>query len=140
MSCGIGTGFIVIPQQGATLLKAIQFIASVDMAANDPLTITIEGSNATFPIFMLGKSWSSIYNDSTGLDADPGRGADGLIQCIPNNAIWYTSYRVLVTSKRGASNSVQYSGVRLLGQENPNKGKISSLSDLNPDMRCANWN
>ena len=129
IDCGVDTGFYVTPQRGPTLLVAIQFTTASDEPGRDPLGVTIEGSNTTSAL-MRGTSWSLIYSGSTGLGKDPGRGTDGPIQCISNNVIWYTSYRVLVTSKRGASNSVQYSEVRLLGQENPNKGKLFFVSDL----------
>jgi hypothetical protein len=122
--CGLDTGFHVTLQQGATLLTAFQLTTAGDFPDRDPLGVTIEGSNATDSALSSGTSWSLIFSGSTGLEKNIGRGADGLIQCIPNNVVWYTSYRVLVTSKRGSSNSVQYSEVRLLGQENPSKGKL----------------
>lgn len=128
--CGINTGFIVMPEQGPTLLLAIRFTTSRGISASDPLTITIEGSNGTFSELKFGKSWSLIYNGSTGLDEDPGRTTNGLAQCIFNNSIQYTGYRVLVTSKRGISDSVQYSEVKLFGHGNPNKGKHSFVFSL----------
>jgi hypothetical protein len=64
---------------------------------------------------MLGSSWTLIYNGSSGLDTDPGRYNDGKVQYIPNNAIWYTSYRILTTSKRGNDTAVQYGEVSLFG-------------------------
>lgn len=124
LSCGTGTGFLVIPRQGETLLLAIRFTTGDDLPDRDPLTITVEGSNAISTTLMQGTSWSTIYSGSIGLDIDPGRNNDGLLQCIPNNQIWYTSYRILITSKRGINSAVQYSEVKLLGQENRNKGKI----------------
>ena len=126
-SCGIDTGFIVVPIQGATLLLGIQFTTNIYTAASDPLTITIEGSNATLSKLMLGKSWSLIYNGSTGLDEDPGRSLRGVDQCIKNNTIWYTSYRLLVISKRDISDSVQYGEVKLFGRDNPKRGKHSCI-------------
>lgn len=120
---GINTGFYVTPQQGPTLLLGIQFTTANDEPSRDPLSITVEGSNATSSALMLGTSWSLIYYSSTGLDADPGRTMDGLFQCISGNGIWYTSYRVLVASKRGWSNSVQYAEVMLFGHRDPKKGK-----------------
>ena len=121
-SCGIDTGFFVIPIQGATLLSAIQFTTNADIAASDPLTITIEGSNEAFSALMFGRSWSLIYSGPTGLDKDPGRSMKGAVQCI-NNTVWYTSYRILVISKRDVSDSVRYGEVTLIGHENSNNGK-----------------
>ena len=123
-SCGIDTGLSVVPNQGATLLLAIQFTTNIDTPASDPLNITIEGSNETFSALMFGKSWSLIYSGSTGLDKDPGRSMKGAVQCF-NNTFWYTAYRILVTSKRDISDSIQYAEVRLIGHDNPNNGEHS---------------
>ena len=122
--CGTNTGFFVTLQQGATLLLAIQFTTANDYPVLDPMSITIEGSNTTSAL-MLGASWSFIYSVSTGLERDPGRQADGAFLCLPANAIWYTSYRILVTSVRDIGDRVQYSEVKLFGYDNPNKSKIS---------------
>lgn len=127
-SCGVDTGLIIIPEQGATLLLAVQFTTNGDAPESDPFSVTIEGSNQAFSTTLNWKNWSLIYNGSTGLDVDPGRTINGLLQCITNNTIWYTSYRILVTSKRGISSSVQYNEVKLYGRDNPNKGKHSSIS------------
>ena len=129
-SCGVNTGLLIIPQQGATLLLAVQFTTNGDALESDPSNVTIEGSNRAFSTVMDGKSWSLIYNGSTGLDVDPGRTVNGLLQCFTNNTIWYTSYRILVTSKRGTSSSVQYNELKLYGRDNPNKGKYSLISRL----------
>ena len=130
VDCGINSGFYVTPKQGATLPLAIQFITANDAHDRDPLSITVEGTNATSSALMLGTSWSLIYTGATGLNADPGRQANGQFQCISNSTIWYTSYRVLVTSKRGVSNSVQYSEVNLFGHENPKRGKNVLVSEF----------
>jgi hypothetical protein len=124
--CGTKTGFYVILNRRATLVKAVQFTTAFDLPARDPLSITIEGSNAHFSALMRGKSWSLIGTLSTGLDEDPGRETDGLLQCLPTNTISYTSYRILITSVRGAGDSVQYSEVKLFGYEHSNEGNISS--------------
>ena len=123
--CGTNSGFYVTLQQGATLLQAVQFTTGDDVSACDPLSITVEGSNETWSALMRGASWSLIDTLSTGLYVDPGRKADGLLQCLHSNTIWYTNYRILVTSVRGIADSVQYSEVKLFGYGNPNKGKIS---------------
>lgn len=123
--CGLNTGFYVTLQQGLTLLLGIQFTTANNVEVRDPLSITIEGSNATVSALMRGTSWTYIYSGSTGLKMSPGRNTDGVFLCLSANTIWYTSYRVLVTSVRNQSDSVQYSEVKLFGYENPNKGKLS---------------
>ena len=132
VDCGINTGFYVTLQQGPTLLLAIQFTTANDDTERDPLSITIEGSNANSSALMRGTSWSLIYTMSTGLDVDPGREADGTPQCLRNNTVWHTSYRILVTSKRAFSSSVQYSGIKLFGLNNLSRteSKNSSASAI----------
>ena len=126
--CGTNTGFYVTPQQGATLLLAIQFTTANDFLERDPLSITIEGSNVTSSALMLGASWSLISSISTGLEIDPGRQTDGRFVCLAETVVWYTSYRILVTSIRDINNSVQYSEVKLFGYSNPNTTQNSSVS------------
>ena len=119
--CGIDTGFYVTLQQGATLLLAIQFTTSAAFPNLDPISITIEGSNATSSALMLGASWSLISSISTGLEVDRGRKTDGRFVCLPKNVVWYTSYRILVTSIRDINDCAQYSEVKLFGYANPNR-------------------
>ena len=126
--CGTDTGFYVTPQQGATLLLAIQFTTANNIPERDPLSIIIEGSNATSSALMLGASWSLIFSISTGLEIDPGRKTDGPLVCLPKNVVWYTSYRILVTSIRDSNDAVQYSEVKLFGYANPNRTQNSSVS------------
>ncbi len=113
--CGANTGVYLTLERGASYLIAIQFSAANNLPARDPLALTIEGSNQISSALALGSSWTLIYNGSTGLDTDPGRYNDGTVQYIPNNIISYSSYRLLITSKRSIQNAVQYSEVMLLG-------------------------
>ncbi len=112
---GVGTGFYVTPSVGATILSAFQFQTGNDNPARDPLTITLEGSNALGADLALGASWTLLYSGTTGLDAFAGsRNTFGASQTLTGLGA-YTSYRVLVTSQRGSDNSVQYDEVRLFG-------------------------
>jgi hypothetical protein len=113
--CGANTGVYLTLQRGASYLIAVQFSAANNIPERDPLTLTIEGSNQISSALTLGSSWALIYNGSTGLDTDPGRYNDGIVQYIPNSIMSYSSYRVLITSKRSIGDAVQYSEVMLLG-------------------------
>ena len=115
------------PQQGPTLLLAVQFTTGRTSPARDPISITIEGSNATSSALMLGASWFWITSLSTGLELNLDRMVDGPLICLRNNANWYTSYRILVTSVRSVTDCVQYSEVKLFGYENPNRAQNSSV-------------
>jgi hypothetical protein len=115
LQCGANTGHYLTLGRGTSLLTSIRFCAATSLAERDPMTITIEGSNQSSSALLFGSSWSLIYNGSSGLDSDPGRANYGVTQAIPNNARWYNSYRLLITSKRNISNAVQYSEVQLFG-------------------------
>jgi hypothetical protein len=115
LTCGTDTGLYLTLQRGASLLLAVQFRAANDNFERDPFTITIEGSNQPSSALSLGSSWTLIYNGVTGLDPDPGRYINGTVQDISNNVVWYTSYRLLATSKRNISDAVQYGEVMLFG-------------------------
>ena len=125
--CGTDTGFYVTPQQGATLLLAIQFTTANDYSARDPMSITIEGSNATSSALMFGASWSLVHSVFTDLEIDPGRQTDGPFVCLPKNEVWYTSYRILISAVRSITDCVQYSEVKLFGYANPNRSKIACV-------------
>jgi hypothetical protein len=124
---GEGTGFYVTPLGAtgglATLVTGIRFATANDAPERDPLTITLEGSNATGADLALGVNWTLIYSGSTGLEplfsnTPEHRKQYGDVQSFANSE-YFTSYRVLVTSHRGVANSVQYSEVELLGQVIP---------------------
>lgn len=111
LTCGINTGFHVT-LSGPTIIRSLQFCTANDHVPRDPLTMTLEGSNQTGSALFLGSSWTLIYNGSTGLTVNPGRNAIGVMQTF-SNSIAFLSYRVLMTSKRGSANSIQYSEVYL---------------------------
>lgn len=109
-TAGISTGFYITPKRGPSLLKAVQFYAANDYGNRDPWTMTIEGTNRTSAL-TKGSSWTLIYDGITGLNSSTPRLSKGAMIRLHSNAIWYSSYRLLITSKRGDSNSVQYSEV-----------------------------
>ena len=112
-TCASGTGFHLTPLIGPTTVRAVQIQTAVDVPQRDPLTMTLEGSNQTGSALFSGSSWILIYSGLTGLTMDPGRSTFGVKQ-IFSNSIAYTSYRVLMTSKRNISNSIQYAEIELL--------------------------
>lgn len=113
-TCGVNTGFYLTLQRGAMTLVGMRFITASSMRERDPLTMTVEGSNQAPSTLTQGSSWTLIYNGSTGLVSDPGRGNSGTIQNF-TNSISYSSYRVLVTSVRNFTYAVQYAEVELIG-------------------------
>ena len=112
---GINTGFYVIPSiSNATVVLGLHFATANDCPERDPISVTLEGSNSSD--LDLGSSWTLIYNGSTGISAssDPGRMVYAPQQRFLNT-VPYKSYRLLVTSKRGNDNCVQYSEAHIIG-------------------------
>jgi hypothetical protein len=117
LACGQATGLYLTPQGGPSLLLNLQFCTGNDLSNRDPFTITVEGSNQSASFLTLGSSWMLIYNGSTGLQPITNRYTCGAIQSVLNNSILYSSYRILVTSKRGVEVATQYSEVKLMGYQ-----------------------
>jgi hypothetical protein len=115
MACGLNTGFYWTLYRGASLIIGLQVCTRVNLPARDPVTITFEGSNQPTSALNLGSSWTLIYSGPSGLATDPGRSACGIPQLFLSNSFWYTSYRFLVTSKRGNDSSTSYSEIQLIG-------------------------
>ncbi|CAF2972703.1 unnamed protein product [Rotaria sp. Silwood2] len=115
---GINTGFYVTPtRSNASIAFGLLFATANDSPNRDPITVTLEGTNATTTAaFNSGTSWTLIYNGSTGISSstDPGRQIY-VSQQIFSNTIAFRSYRLLVTSKRGTDNSVQYAEAHIVG-------------------------
>lgn len=123
-NAGFNTGFFVTPAYGASIVTAIQFATANDGDARDPLTITLEGSNAIGTDLELGSSWSPIYSGPSGLlNFAASRKTWGDTVSFGNTAA-YTSYRLLVTSHRGAANSMQFSEVQLFGSPVPEPSSL----------------
>ena len=115
VSCGEKTGFYVTIQSGPILLRAFRFRSGHYEEGRDPSTITLEGSNLARNYLTIGSSWTLIYNGSAGLTIDRGRSVFGETQTIVNNSIWYSSYRLLVTAKKGSGCCAEYSEVQFFG-------------------------
>ena len=113
--CGRNTGFHVTLVNGAVLVRGLRFCAANDAPNRDPKTITFEGTNHTGSDLLLGSSWTLIYNGSCGLDIDPGRKQLGQLITFSYNNLAYSSYRILVTSKRGNDYCTQYGELHLFG-------------------------
>lgn len=103
-TAGLNTGVYLTIPGDPFFLKAFRFVTTSSLELNrDPLKLTIEGSNLIGTALTLGSSWTLIYNDTTGLDTNPGRTQPGIRQTLNNNASAFSSYRFLFTQRRGAS-------------------------------------
>jgi len=115
LDCGEKTGLHSILRRGPSLLVYMIIRTGGTQPERDPLTITIEGSNARPSSLFLGSSWTLIYSGSSGLLVDPGRTQFGQQINMAGNTVWYSSYRILVITKRGVHSAVQFGEIELYG-------------------------
>ena len=114
-TAGVGTGVHTTPQIGASIVQSIQFQTGNDSIDRDPLTITLEGTNATGTNLFFGSFWTLLYTGPTGLAPLTGtRLAWGDLQNFTNTQP-FTSYRMIVTSQRGADYCTEYAEMHLYG-------------------------
>lgn len=111
-SPGVNTGFLITPKAGAKIVAAIQFATANDSEERDPVSITVEGSNAEDAIKAQGSDFTLIYSGPGGLENVLDRNHWGHTVTF-TNATAYKSYRVLITATRGEASGTQYSEVRL---------------------------
>jgi len=109
---GINSGFVITPVAGTKAVNGIQFATANDTPTRDPVTITIEGSNATNADQASGNGFALVWEGMTTLDTDPGRKMWGKLINFWNTTP-YKTYRVLVTGTAGATDGTQYSDVKL---------------------------
>ena len=137
---GLNTGFYASMNATVCIVTGFRFTTAIDQPKQDPIAITLEGSNADKFSLKFGKSWTLIYNGSSGLDIDPGRGKTGSLQRF-HNSQFYRSYRMLVVSKRDSDHGVHYSEFEFYGHSclplNRNtKSKV--ISSTNAHMIITN--
>ena len=111
---GVNTGLAILPGSGASVVTGFRLATANDLPRRDPLEITLEGSNDPDATKAGGSGYVVIYEGTSGLDNDPGRGKWGETLSI-NNTTPYKSYRILVTKTRAAADGTQFAEVELLG-------------------------
>ena len=113
-TCGTRTGLYLTLTGGPFILFGFYIGTENYDPARDPLTLTIEGSNAGGGSLSAGSSWTLIYNGSTGIDPDPGRNVYGTLQRLSIVSPPFKSYRFLVTSVRGSTTCTSYTELVML--------------------------
>jgi hypothetical protein len=125
---GVGTGYFVTPVLGPSIITGIQVATANDAPARDPLTVSLEGSNATGAALEQGSSWTLISTApdhiNLGIGTDPGRLMLAPMVTFANTTP-YTSYRVLVQTQRGSANSTQFGELTLHGIVIPEPSAIA---------------
>lgn len=108
---GKKTGFYVSVAGCQVVLTAFQFYPYINNSNRDPITITIEGSNAVD--LTKGTNWELLYDGTSGLNKTT---RDNGTPQNTSNARSFTSYRFLVNDIRRTNvNLVSYSEVKLFG-------------------------
>lgn len=126
----LGSGFIVTPSRGVTIVTALRFYTANDAEERDPASYTLEGSTSG-----PGGPWTTISSgalslpfDRNGGGAIPINSATHFNQLVtfPNSAA-FNSYRVTFPTLKNAAaaNSMQIAEVELLGM-----GALETAGDL----------
>lgn len=126
-----GSGIIVTPSSGSSVVTAIELTTANDTPARDPAAFEIFGTNS--PILSLdnsagtAESWSLIASGS--LTLPDARNTDGGIVSFANSAA-FTSYKVIFTENKGpdaSANSIQFSEIQLYSGVVPEPGAAALL-------------
>ena len=116
----LGSGFIVTPQVGATVVTGMRFYTANDAVERDPASFVLEGADDPAGPFTLIAEGP--------LDLPSGRNGGGATALDPSssfnqtvsfaNDVAYTSYRVTFPTLKDAdaANSMQIAEVELLGK------------------------
>lgn len=118
-----GTGLIITPGAGASVIKSLQLTTANDAPERDPLTYDLYGTND--PITSAdngggdGENYTLISSGVSGLldleDGTTERDTLGVVQDFGANAAAYTSYKLIFPTLRdeGAANSMQVADLAL---------------------------
>ncbi|CAF4293983.1 unnamed protein product, partial [Adineta steineri] len=91
---GLNTGFYVTIAQCQPVLTGFSYGYTVSSPQNDPLTVTVEGTNCAN--LQTCTTWTLLYNGSSGLDISGTNATYGVVETV-SNTVSYQSYRFLVT-------------------------------------------
>jgi hypothetical protein len=145
INAGDYTGFIVTPDaarnEGPTILNSFRFTTGNDATDRDPITIRIEGTNDAIPAGQVAfdniqANWVALYNGSSGIentmdrsDDPPNFGLGPIVTFVPMDPRGFTSYRMLVTSVRGATQTccMQFGEMELIGSTVPEPATFGLL-------------
>ncbi len=111
-----GTGFIVTPAFGSSLIQSLRLTTANDSPERDPFSYDLYGTNDAIASGdnSLGdqETWTLISSGATGLEVDPGREVAGPIVDFANGST-YTSYKIIFPTLRDsdAANSMQVADV-----------------------------
>jgi len=113
-----GSGFIVTPSMGGTIVSGLKLWTANDSVGRDPASYRFEGSTtgATGPFTKISEGALNLPAGRNGTGNTPLTGSTNQAVYF-TNSIPYTSYRVTFpTIKDPTANSMQIAEVELLGQ------------------------
>jgi hypothetical protein len=124
-----GSGFIVTPSRGASVVKAIRLYSANDAPARDPASFILEGATAPGGPFTLiyGQNVQLGPRNATGLPIDPN--TQNFVDVSFPNTTQYTTYRVTfpTLSNAGSDVGMQIAEVELLGTIVPEPATLGLL-------------
>jgi hypothetical protein len=137
----LGSGFIVTPETGATVVEGIRLYTANDAIERDPASFVLEGSNSgpegPFTVIAEGDlSLPEQRNEGGDIPIDPSLWNQTVLF---DNDQAYTSYRVTFPTLRdaAAANSMQIADVELLGVPEPSGIALAVLGLLG--LCCRGW-
>jgi hypothetical protein len=136
----LNSGFIVTPQSGASVLRALRFYTANDAPNRDPASYLLEGSNAgdAGPFTIISTGALSLPMARNGNDPD-GAGPlpvdtrlDDFQEVVIDNSASYTSYRLTFPTLRnaGADVAMQIGEVEFDTVPEPGTAGVLGLASL----------
>ncbi|WP_428306951.1 PEP-CTERM sorting domain-containing protein [Lacipirellula sp.] len=130
-----GSGLIITPAIGSSVVKSFQLTTANDTPARDPASYILYGTNS--PITSLENSegtaetWTQIALGGITLPGDPAinndqRNIEGPIIGFANSTA-YTSYKIVFPTVKGTANSVQFSELQFFTTPVPEPTALSLL-------------
>ncbi len=136
-----GTGLIITPVAGATIVGGLQLTTANDAPGRDPGTYELYGTNDAITSVENSdgnaEMWSLISSGALNLPGDPNigndqRGVDGpIVEFL--NVTSYTSYKLIFTDNKADvanADSMQFAEVRLFAVPEPTSIAVVSLAAL----------
>jgi hypothetical protein len=116
-----GTGLIVTPSKGPSVIKSMRLTTANDTPSRDPASYQIYGTNDTITSFehSTGDAENWVLIASGNVTLPDLRNTEGDIIPFGSNAASYTSYKVIFPDNKGpdtgtgSANSIQFSEIEL---------------------------
>lgn len=128
---GSGTGLIVKPAVGLTVIDSFQILTGDDTPARDPASYTIYGTNDIISspdnTTGIGENWTLIQGGSLTLPDE--RSALDNVESVTNGTA-YSAYKIVFNSLKdeGADGAMQIGDIQLFGTVVPEPGTVMLIA------------